>query len=288
MKQRLLTVLIVVSLLICAVFLLMNPISYLINRIYSNGVIEVYDNKVSTIGDSEVDELLKAARLYNENLTENVSIVDAFSDKSFNTDDNYADILNITGDGVMGTVSVPSADIQLPIYHGISEKEYEKGAVHLAQTSFPIGGESTHAVISAHTAFPGKIFFDKLTDVTVGEFVYIKILNHTYAYKVIEINVVLPNETDKLKIVKGKDLVTLVTCTPYSVNTHRLLVMGKRDMNEEYRIAHEGIAEDSRSDYSLWRVYFIIFIIIAVFLSGCILYHSRRIKSRKDVTNEKV
>ena len=282
MKQKLLTILIVVSLLVCAIFLLMNPISYLINRIYSNGVIEVYDNKVSTIDDSEIDKLLKAARQYNENLTENISIVDAFSDQSFNTDKEYSEILNITGDGVMGTVSVPSVDIHLPIYHGLSEKEFEKGAVHLAQTSFPIGGKSTHAVISAHTAFPGKIFFDKLTDVTVGEFVYVKILNHIYAYKVIEINVVLPNETEKLKIVKGKDLLTLVTCTPYSVNTHRLLVTGTRDLDEEERVNQEGLADDNSHTYDRWRLYLIIIVIIAVFISGWILH-----RSRKDVNHEK-
>ena len=142
--------------------------------------------------------------------------------------EEYDEILNITDDGQMGTIDIPKIDCHLPVYHGSDEKMLAKGAVHLAATSIPIGEVSTHAVISAHTAFPGKEFFNRLTEMEIGDLFYVTVLGEKMAYKVTEIDVVLPTETEKLQVVPEKDLVTLSTCTPYAVNTHRLLVTGER------------------------------------------------------------
>ena len=160
MKNKIYNILIFGALGLCLIFVLMNPITQLINRIYSDGVVTVYDNQVSSLNSDEKDYLFDEARIYNQNLINNVA--DCFSPNSFNTTSDYDNILNITGNGVMGTVSIPIINVNLPIYHGSCEEVFDKGAVHMANTSFPIGGESTHAVVSAHTAYPGKIFFDRL------------------------------------------------------------------------------------------------------------------------------
>ena len=286
MKNKIYNILIFGALGLCLIFVLMNPITQLINRIYSDGVVTVYDNQVSSLNSDEKDYLFDEARIYNQNLINNVA--DCFSPNSFNTTDDYDNILNITGNGVMGTVSIPIINVNLPIYHGSSEEVFDKGAVHMANTSFPIGGESTHSVVSAHTAYPGKIFFDRLTDVETGAFFYITILDKTFAYKVCQIDVVLPNETELLKIEQGQDLVTLVTCTPYSVNTHRLLVRGQRDLEEEKRLESEGVdVNGSKTDKVLY--YLIIIFIIATLLSGVLIFtrHYRKEGTNAYDTNKK-
>ena len=234
MKNKIFNILIFTALALCLVFVLMNPVTQLINRIHSDGVVTLYNNQVSSLDADSKEHYFEEARKYNENITNNVA--DCFSDDSFNTNKEYENILNITGNGVMGTLSIPIIGCNLPIYHGTSEEMFDKGAVHMANTSFPIGGKNTHSVISAHTAYPGKVFFDKLTDMELGDHFYITILDKTFAYKVCRIDVVLPNETNLLKLVEGQDIITLVTCTPYAVNTHRLLVRGERDLDEEARI----------------------------------------------------
>ncbi|MBQ2972368.1 MAG: class C sortase [Ruminococcus sp.] len=270
MKNKIYNILIFTALGICLVFVLMNPVTQLINRMYSNGVVTVYDNQVSSMSNDDKDYLFEEARKYNENLTNNVA--DCFSSDAFNTNSNYENILNITGNGVMGTVSIPIINCNLPIYHGSSDEVFDKGAVHMASTSFPIGGENTHSVISAHTAYPGKVFFDKLTDVESGDYFYITILDKTLAYKVCQIDVVLPNETNLLKLAKEQDIITLVTCTPYAVNTHRLLVRGQRDLNEEERIKRENIDANQSGDTDKILYYLIIIFIIAILLAGAMIF----------------
>lgn len=154
---------------------------------------------------------------------------DSFSAEAFESDESYMRILNVTENGQIGTINIPSIDCRLPIYHGSGEDMLRKGAAHLAGTAFPVGSDSARSVISAHTAYPGKIFFDRLTEVKIGDGFSVTVLGDTYYYKVVEINTVQPDETEYLLPEKGRDLVTLVTCTPYSVNTHRLLVTGERD-----------------------------------------------------------
>lgn len=270
MRNKIYNILIFVALGLCLAFVLLNPVTQLINRVHSDGVVTIYNSQVSSISISDKEFLFEEARKYNENLTNNVA--DCFSPNAFNANSNYDNILNVTGNGVMGTVSIPIINCNLPVYHGSSEEVYNKGAVHMPNTSFPIGGEKTHSVISAHTAYPNKVFFDKLTDMELGDYFYITVLNKTLAYKVCQIDVVLPNETKLLKLVNGQDLITLVTCTPYAVNTHRLLVRGQRDLQEEKRIADENIDVTQTGETYKVLYYLIIVFIIATLLSGVLIF----------------
>ena len=161
----------------------------------------------------------------------------------------YQEILNYTGDGIMGYVEIPDIDVNLPIYHGTSEEVLQDGAGHLEASSLPVGGEGTHAVISAHRGLPSAKLFSDLDELETGDVFFIHILNETHAYQVDQIQVVKPDELDSLRVVDGQDLVTLLTCTPYAVNTHRLLVRGVRIPYEEAK----KVLEDAEDENTLSR-----------------------------------
>ena len=226
MKNKILPIIAIVLLVAAAGVCLYPTVSQWINQMLSQSEIVRYNNIVKTLSAETKNEQLSKAKKYNKNLSETIS--DSFSPDAFESNERYLNILNITENGQIGTINIPSIDCRLPIYHGSGKEMLTKGAVHLAGTAFPIGGASTHSVISAHTAYPGKVFFDKLTEVQIGDEFYVSVLGDILYYKVTDIKVVLPDETEYLKPERGKDLITLVTCTPYSVNTHRLLVTGKR------------------------------------------------------------
>ncbi len=227
MKNKVLPIISTVILIAAAGFFLYPTVSVWINQLLSDSAITQYNNTVDTLPQAEKSELLAQAREYNREVSNVYS--DSFDADANMTDERYNNILNVTEGGQIGTVTIPSINCNLPVFHGSDKETLNKGAVHMEYTSFPIGGESTHSVISAHTAYPGKVFFDKLTEVKIGDRFSVTVLGETLNYKVIEINVVLPSETQLFEVQKGRDLVTLVTCTPYSVNTHRLLVTGERD-----------------------------------------------------------
>lgn len=226
MKRKRIVITGIVLLFLSVSLFLYPTINNTINQIQNKNTIQQYDNTTNAISNKEKEIYLSQAKRYNQNLSNIVS--DSFSPNAFNLKPGYDEILSFAKDRQIGTVNIPKIDVSLPIYHGTSEKMLEKGAVHMANTSFPIGGKNTHSVISAHTAFPGKVFFDKLTDLTIGDVFYITVLGDTLTYHVCDIYIVSPTDTSKLKIEQDKDYVTLVTCTPYSINTHRLLVRGER------------------------------------------------------------
>lgn len=149
----------------------------------------------------------------------------------------------------MGYVEIPDIDVNLPIYHGTSEEVLQDGAGHLEASSLPVGGEGTHAVISAHRGLPSAKLFSDLDELETGDVFFIHILNETHAYQVDQIQVVKPDELDSLRVVDGQDLVTLLTCTPYAVNTHRLLVRGVRIPYEEA----QKVLEDAEDENTLSR-----------------------------------
>lgn len=227
MKNKVLPIISMIILIAAVGIFLYPTVSVWVNQMLSDSAITQYNNTVDTLSRTEKSEQLAEAREYNREVSNVFS--DSFDADSFMTEERYNSILNVTGDGQIGTVNIPSIDCHLPIFHGNSKETLTKGAVHMAFTSFPIGGESSHSVISAHTAYPGKHFFDRLTEVDIGDRFSVTVLGETLNYKVVDIKVVLPSETQYFEVQKGRDLVTLVTCTPYSVNTHRLLVTGERD-----------------------------------------------------------
>lgn len=192
----------------------------------STSVISDYNSLIDAQVEEDLASLLLSAQQYNESLSEN-TVVDAFSDDEVSTtESSYYNLLNL-GEA-MGYVEIPKIQVSLPIYHGTGESVLEYGVGHLERTSLPVGGVNTHCVLSGHTGLSKAKFFDDLTEMEIGDIFYIHVLKEVLAYQVCDIFVVLPEETDELQILRGRDLCTLVTCTPYGINSHRLLVRGER------------------------------------------------------------
>lgn len=197
-------------------------------------VVADYDEEAARLSQEQIEAELEKARRYNESLLGNVVLTDPFDAEALEEQNTeYEDLLDIGGDGVMGSVEIPGQDIYLPIYHGTSAEALEKGAGHLKNSSLPVGGKGTHAVISGHTALPTAEMFNDLSEVEEGDVFYIHVLGQILAYEVDQIKIVLPEDISDLLIHREEDYVTLVTCTPYGINSHRLLVRGTRVPYEE-------------------------------------------------------
>jgi sortase A len=279
MKNKILPILASV-ILIAALGIAMYPtVSQWVNNLLSESAIMQYNDTVDTLSGENKAAQFAEAEEYNRGLNEVVS--DSFSSEAFAGDERYNSILHITEDGQIGTINIPSIDCRLPIYHGNSEDMLTKGAVHLAGTAFPIGGSSARSVISAHTAFPGKIFFDRLSEVEIGETFSVTVLGDTFYYKVTEINIVSPDEVEYLQPVKDKDLITLVTCTPYALNTHRLLVTGERDMTSKAELSEPETVQSKQVDLGLS-----VALIALVIITGSILI-KRVIRKKRKMKHEK-
>ena len=185
-----------------------------------------YLEQVEETDDGTLEQALKDAQVYNEKIRPGVT--DAYSKEALQSAaQDYADLLNLTGNGLMGYVEIPAINVDLPIYHGTTEDVLRNGVGHLLGSSLPVGGESTHAVLSAHSGSTSKLFTD-LDRLEVGDTFRLKVLGETLTYRVDQILTVLPYETDALGVVAGKDYCTLSTCTPFGINSHRLLVRGER------------------------------------------------------------
>ena len=172
-------------------------VSSVINNIDSRNHVEEYTKTTKQMSSEETLEMFKRAEEYNQSLTNNVIITDPFDEKAYKKiGANYKNALNVDGNGLIGYIDIPKINVYLPIYHGTTDKILAKGAGHLQNTSLPVGGESTHSVISAHTAYPGETFFDYLTDMQEGDEFYVHVLDRVLKYEVDSIKVVLPEETD--------------------------------------------------------------------------------------------
>lgn len=205
------------------------------NKYRANKLIANYDNVVKEIKPDEIKKKIDDARKYNETLIGGV-VPDAFSVRNGVKDKEYESLLNINNDGIIGSVEIPSIDVNIPIYHYTTDEVLAKGAGHLFGSSLPVGGESSHTVISAHRGLPSAKLFTDLDQLKEGDLFYFHVCGEIFAYKVDQILVVEPEQTSELAIKEGEDLATLFTCTPYSINSHRLLVRGHRvpyDKKEE-------------------------------------------------------
>ena len=203
------------------------------NRYRANKLITEYSSSVAAdTGQNQIDAMWQAAEEYNAQI-EQESVPDAFSIRDGKTDKKYESLLNLNGDGMIGSVEIPVIDVNVPIYHYTTEKTLEKGAGHLFGSSLPVGGAGTHCIISAHRGLPSAKLFTDLNLVKEGDVFYLHVRGETLTYEVDQILTVLPDQTESLAITPGEDYVTLVTCTPYAVNTHRLLVRGHRTTIEK-------------------------------------------------------
>lgn len=186
-------------------------------------VIADYDKLLSNMDNETYKSIMENAEDYNNKLKGLYNPLE-----NYNELDGYNDTLEVTGTGIMGYITIPGIDVELPIYHGTSDKVLNNAAGHLQGSSLPIGGDSTHAVISAHRGLPSAKLFSDLDELEKGDRFTITVLNEVLTYEVDKIQIIEPDELDKLVIVDGEDYVTLITCTPYGINTHRLLVRGTR------------------------------------------------------------
>ena len=231
-------------------------------------------------------EWLKAQQ-YNDELMPMI-LPDSFAiAEAEGEDEEYMAALNLAGDGIMGTVEIPKIGITLPIYHTTEEEVLERAAGHLEGSSLPIGGENTHAVISAHRGLPSAALFTDLDLLETGDHFLIHVLDETLCYEVDQILTVEPDETDALQVEDGEDLVTLLTCTPYGVNSHRLLVRGHRVPYEENVVAEEETplaAVSLHTNYLLWV--FVGLGVTALFILVLFLFDRRARKKRQKEREE--
>ena len=228
MRRRIIPLLVVV---IGLLILFYPTISNILIVRNASRVVSRYDAAIEALSDEEYQRILAQARAYNERLAAaSDGTTDALAGAvgAEAADEEYSRLLDINGDGMMGYLTIPRLDETIPIYHGTSEAVLQVGSGHLEGTSLPIGGDSTHAAISGHRGLPTAKLFTDLNLMREGDRFYIRILKDTYAYEVDSITTVLPTDASELAIRAGEDRVTLITCTPYAVNTHRLLVGAHR------------------------------------------------------------
>lgn len=228
MKKRISNIFAVAIILIGCFVLLYPTVSNFLAQKNSSYAVKTYESALENIGESQKRELLEKAREYNKKISGKVIKGDPFGGNHDTEVDEYWEILNIEENGMMGYIQIPKISVNLPIYHGTKERVLQKGIGHWKGTSLPVGGSGTHSVLTGHRGLPTIDLFSDLDQMTNGDVFYLKIMGETLAYQVDNIQTVLPEETESLQVYEGKDYVTLVTCTPYAVNTHRLLVRGVR------------------------------------------------------------
>lgn len=281
--RRLISVFSIIGFIACTILLLYPVISDRWNRYRDMQLITEYHQKAVQIDTKEYDELMKKASDYNKYLvTQNRNIV---TDAEYDPDAYYETLLNFMGNGIMGYVEIPKIGLTEPIYHYSTEVSLGIGIGHIHGSSLPTGGETTHTVLTGHRGLPNQKFFSDLDKINIGDKFYMHILNKILAYEVYKIKVIEPTDVDELMIEDGEDLATLVTCEPYGVNTHRLLVMGKRVEFDEEKVDDKGLVTTEEHklviDPAVWVFAgFMLFILILV-ISTAVRKIILKFKSKK-------
>ena len=219
-------------------------VSSYLNSLNSSSEVVHYLDSAATMPDDGRAEILAAAREYNESLLAGVGMGDPFGEPQ-NTSGDYDTLLSIDGNPVMATVEIPCIGLNLPIYHGTGDDVLQHGVGHLSCTSLPVGGIGTHAVLTGHSGLSSNKLFSDIVSLQAGDVILIHVLGETLAYQVDQILTVLPTETEALEIDPAQDYVTLVTCTPFGVNTHRLLVRGTRIPYTETEVEQVRLTEQT-------------------------------------------
>lgn len=228
--------------------LLYPTVSDYLNEKNSSRVIADYDKSVGELPPEDYSKDLTAAAEYNAYLTQFDNLSAAASAEKHHAESPYENLLNISGNSIMAVIKIPSIDVNLPIYHGTSETVLQVAVGHYQGSSLPIGGASTHAILTGHRGLPLAKLFTDLDRLEVGDIFYIKVLGDILEYEIDQIETVLPSELDSLSITPGEDYVTLVTCTPYGINSHRMLVRGTRvqyDGNYEEKVPMKPAPKNS-------------------------------------------
>lgn len=253
--KRVIMIIAAVLLLLIAVLIVLYPmISNYVNNKYQSTIRTEYEAELQGMDDTALQDARAAAEAYNASLAPIQFNREGVAAASV----DYNELLNLSGSGIMGYVQIDKIGLDLPIYHGTGETVLEEGVGHLIGSSLPIGGQSTHAILTGHSGVAGKKLFSDIDQLEIGDVFLLRVLGETLAYQVIEINTVLPHETALLEPVSGEDLCTLVTCTPFGVNSHRLLVRGSRI---PYEAAEEIIEQEAEEQpepmQSTWEAQYI-------------------------------
>lgn len=238
MKKKLINLFIALIFIIGLSLLIYPSFSNYWNQRHQTRAIAGYEEKVEDLTEKQYEKLWNDATLYNKNLRHTMYALNDDEKKVYN------ETLDVTGTGMMGYVEIPKINVSLPIYHGTDAEILQIAIGHIPGTSLPVGGESTHCVISGHRGLPSAQLFTDIDQLKTGDAFMLQILDQTLYYEVDQIKTVLPTQKDDLKIVEGQDYCTLMTCTPYGVNTHRLLVRGHRINKTNLRIRRDLVKTD--------------------------------------------
>lgn len=244
MKKHLSTILLVLALLVGAALLLYPSASDYWNSFHQSRAIATYAEEVANLTTADYEKLWLAAVEYNKRMG-------AAGNPFVLSEEQRADYfsqLDLSGNGIMGYIEIPKIECSLPIYHGTSEAVLQIAVGHLEGSTLPVGGAGTHCVLSGHRGLPSAKLFTHLDQLSEGDVFLLRVLNETLTYEVDQIHIVLPQEVDDLAVVPGRDFCTLVTCTPYGINSHRLLVRGKRIENSEAATAIRITSDAIRID----------------------------------------
>lgn len=239
-----------------------------ISRIEQSKILNDYHSQIEEVDESYIEEDMKKAKAYNQALYD-------LEKGTFTTgsttlgDESYKSTLNVTSTGIMGRVIIPAIDVDLPIYHGTEETALQAGVGHFQPSAFPIGGTNTRCVLTGHRGAPSSQLFTRLDEIKKNDYIFLEVYKTKIAYQVIKIETIKPEELSKIKIVEGKDLLTLITCTPYGINSHRLVVTAERVPYVEG--IEEEIGNKIPSFRELFITYlpllFIVFILFEIFKS---------------------
>ena len=280
MKRRYLQIILAVMLFLLALGLTLYPVvSNYYNQRHQSQIQTAYREVLKQTDTTELKRIREQAAAYNAAITPGAAEEIYTQESIIAASENYVNQLNIGGSGIMGYIEIPKINVDLPIYHGTGSDSLDRGTGHLLGSSLPVGGESTHAIITGHSGMASQKMFTDLEQLQEGDVFYLRVLDETLAYEVRAVHTVLPHDTTFLGIVPGQDLCTLVTCTPTGINTHRLLVQGSRipyeptieDQNAE---SEYGVAASSHWEDQYWlgiRLGLVAMVSI-VFLLNVLLY----------------
>jgi len=245
--------------------LLYPTVSDYLGRIHSSKAITSYNDEVKGIDKATKNKMLKEAQEYNQSLV-NTKLYDPFSTTG-KPSEEYMNLLNVSSDGMMAYLQIPKIDVKLPIYHTTSEEVLSKAAGHLEGSSLPVGGKDTHAVISAHRGLPSATLFTDLDQVKKGDHFLVHVLNKTLCYEVDSIVETEPDDTSALAVQEGKDLVSLLTCTPYGVNTQRLIVTG-------HRVSYNKsvVNKENKNGFTSLHTNYLLWVIVGLSVTGGFIF----------------
>lgn len=217
-------------------------VSSIAERRVQRKAVATHQNAVDSRSREEIEKALSDAEAYNDMLWQTTGVIIGNIAQGILSTESYENMLNVSGNGIMGTVKIPKIQVNLPIYHGTEEEVLKNGIGHIPESSLPAGGENTHCILTGHRGLPSSKLFTRLDEMKEGDLFFVETCGRKAAYQVSEITVVRPDDVEGLGIREGQDMVSLVTCTPYGLNTHRLIVTG-------HRVAYQEDSEDALKWY---------------------------------------